>query len=417
MPVTLPNIILEGDNIPVLEGLRQKAKKCFEDKGLPTSKNESWKYTKIRDLNFEEYVFCEHKEHNCSCHNKTIFFEFSSYDIMFCNGQLCNKHFHLPNEIEIMSLLEAVKDKEAFAYLNKSFDMKNFPFAILNSAYLEQGVFIRVAKNYIADKPLALIYHTKADEKYMGHIHNVVVMESGAKIDLIEYYHYTGDIKSEYFNNIVNEFFISNGAKLNHYKLQNEAFKSTHIALNVANVKSKAKYESFCLQRGANLARNETIVNLLEEDADTVVNGAYIINGWANVDTTTQIRHMHEKTSSSQLIKGVVGGCAKGVFQGKIHIAPDAVKTNGYQLHKALLLSDEAVVNVKPELEIFADDVKCSHGSTCGEIDKEQMFYMRSRGISEDNAKQILINAFISELLDNIENTDIKCWMKNFSLF
>ena len=138
------------------------------------------------------------------------------------------------------------------------------------------------------------------------------------------------------------------------------------------------------------------------------------MDGWATIDTTTNIEHLHPNTTSGQLVKGVVNKYAKGVFRGKIHIAPNAINTKGNQLHKALILSDDAEIDVKPELEIFADDVKCSHGATCGELDKEQMFYLRSRGISEENAKQILIKAFVDEPFSTIDNQNIKDWMQNF---
>ncbi|MBQ8870007.1 MAG: Fe-S cluster assembly protein SufD [Alphaproteobacteria bacterium] len=396
---------------PILETLRQKGNSSFAKQGLPTSKNESFKYTKFRELNLDNFVFAK-QEHKCCCNEHKLGFD--AYEIVFCNGKLCHNHCSGLDKIEVLPLIDAIKDKTSQKYLNKSFDMDNFPFAALNNAYLEQGLFIRVAKDYVSDKPLALVYHLVANEKYFCNIHNVVVLENNAQLDLVEYYYHAGDIKAEYFNNVVNEFFISKNATLNHYKVQNDAFKAFHIALNVANVKQNGRYDSFCLQKGALLARNETVVKLLEEKAQTEVNGAYVINGWATADTSTYIEHLHSETYSNQLVKGVVGDYAKGVFQGKIYIAPDTAKINGYQLHKALLLSDDAVVNVKPELEIFADDVKCSHGSTCGEIDKEQMFYLRSRGISEQNAKQILITAFINELFNKISNPNIISWLKSF---
>ena len=137
------------------------------------------------------------------------------------------------------------------------------------------------------------------------------------------------------------------------------------------------------------------------------------MNGWATIDTTTNIYHNSADTKSSQLIKGVVGGEAKGVFQGKIHIAPNAICSEGNQLHKAILLSDKAEVDVKPELEIFADDVKCSHGAASGELDKEQLFYMQARGIGEDEAKQILIDAYINDVISLIGNEKVQDWFKN----
>lgn len=156
----------------------------------------------------------------------------------------------------------------------------------------------------------------------------------------MEYYCYDGAPKSCYFNNIVNEIYLGAGAELNHYKFQNEACKAAHIAFNAVRIKRNGVYNGFCLQKGADLGRNETRVQLLEEEAKAEVNAAYLMNGWATLDTTTDIEHLAEKTYSSQLIKGVVGGEAKGVFQGKIRIAPNAQKTEGQAAAQALLLSD-----------------------------------------------------------------------------
>ena len=150
----------------------------------------------------------------------------------------------------------------------------------------------------------------------------------------------------------------------------------------------------------------------LEEEAKAEVNAAYLMNGWATLDTTTDIEHLAEKTYSSQLIKGVVGGEAKGVFQGKIRIAPNAQKTEGRQLHKALLLSDTAEIDVKPELEIYADDVKCSHGAASGELDQEQLFYLRSRGIGEEEARQMLIDAYLTDVVARVDDPEIRDWLR-----
>lgn len=151
---------------------------------------------------------------------------------------------------------------------------------------------------------------------------------------------------------------------------------------------------------------------LKEEGASAEVNGAYLMNGWATLDTTTDIEHLAPCTVSHQLVKGVIGGDAKGVFQGRIHIAPGAVRTEGNQLHKALLLSDTAEVDVKPELEIFADDVKCSHGAASGELDEEQLFYMRSRGIGEEEARRLLIDAYLDDAISKIEDEKVAAWIK-----
>ena len=167
---------------------------------------------------------------------------------------------------------------------------------------------------------------------------------------------------------------------------------------------------SVSLQKENALARHESYINLLQEGACAEVDGAYRLNESGVSDITTNIRHLAPHTISNQLIKGVVAGKAKGVFQGQIHIAPDAQQTEGHQLHRALLLSDEGEVDCKPELEIFADDVKCSHGATCGDLDKEQMFYMQSRGICLEDARKILIEAYLQEVLNKIDSPEIAAW-------
>ena len=241
---------------------------------------------------------------------------------------------------------------------------------------------------------------------------NLIDVEKNSSVQIVETFCYDGKVKSTYFTNVVNEIHLAENSCLRHCKIQDEAFKAAHISFNAVDVKANGSYKSFCLQKGADMARNETYVLLSDEGARADVDAAYIMNGWATLDTTTNIKHLKPYTISSQLVKGVVGGQAKGVFQGKIHIAQNAVKTEGYQLHKAMLLSDDAEVDVKPELEIFADDVKCSHGSACGELDKEQLFYMQSRGISEDKAKQLLIDAYLNDVIAKVEDEKSREWIK-----
>ena len=423
----LQNACLQGAEIAKLEILREQGRAAFAEIGLPSPKTEAWKYTRVREVAGSDFVIkptddehcgcgehdcgCGEEHHHCSCGHAIL--PFDAYEIHFCNGKLKEDCFHLPDGVEVINLLDAAADGELFAHLNKSFEMSNFPFAALNTAYLEQGILLRVARDFCPDKPIALINHTHAENKIFANMRNVIVLENGAKATVVEYYHYSGAEKSEYFNNIVNEIFIGRNALLNHYKVQAEAFKAVHITLNAVAVKAGGKYESFCLQTGANLARQETHILLKEEQAEAEVDAVYKMNGWATLDTTTDIEHLASYTRSNQLVKGIVGGQAKGVFQGKIHIAPMAEKTEGYQLHRALLLSDTAEIDVKPELEIFADDIKCSHGAACGELDKEQMFYLQSRGISEEDARAILIQAFADEGINKIKDEQIREWIRS----
>ena len=435
----LPIIPLFGDDIPWLAGRRTQGRESF---CLPTAKTEAWKYTKLHTLQRDDFAYAPSKflqefegqcdDDHCSCcgehhedcacgdhcqcsHKPNLYIDlpFDAYQIHFNNGKFMPLYPALPLGVEVMTLMQAVVEGQAKNYIGKYLDLQKHPFAALNSAMLEEGLFINVDNNIKLSKPLVIIYHNNTSQPLVSNICNVFVAGKGSLLEIVEYYYHSGNEKDFYFNNIVNEFYLSPQAEIKHYKFQNESFKSAHIALNYVRAREGAFYKSFCLQKGADLARNETKIELIQENAGAQVDSAYIMNGWATIDTTTDIDHLSPKTSSNQLIKGVVGGEARGVFQGKISIAKDSQETEGYQMHKALLLSDTAEIDAKPELEIFADNVKCSHGSASGELDQDQLFYMRSRGIGENEAKQILIDAYLLEVINHIDNEQIKEWMRS----
>lgn len=428
MAELLQNVELFSANIPWLESLREKASRDFV---LPSAKTEAWKYTKLYSLEADDFVvlpskFLEEFEEiaqdcddcNCGCgcggcscdKNCYLPLPFDAYQLHFYNGKFVPIYPALPQGVEVITLMQAIVEGKIRSPMAR--DLADYPFAVLNNAYVEEGLFIFVDKDVVVDRPFVLVNHSNYQENVISNLRNIIILEEGAKLEFLEYYKYSGEEKSRYFNNIVNQIYLGKNSELLHYKLQNEAYKAVHIALNIADVGFGASYNSVCLQQGADLGRNESIVNLLQEYAKTEVNSAYIMNGWAILDTTSDIRHLSPKTYSSQIVKGVVGGEARGVFQGKIHIAPLAIETEGRQQHRAILLSDKAEIDVKPELEIFADNVKCSHGAACGELDKEQLFYMRSRGIGEDQAKKILIDAYLDDVLNRINNLAIRDWLK-----
>lgn len=408
----LQQVKLIGDEIPWLRKMRASGRAAFERAGIPTPKTEAWKYTKPNRFLNTDFTFLPQGGSQLPLQKTDL--PFASYKIYFENGVFNPVLSELPEGIEVIPLIEAIMLQPSLrAKIGILADIDRHPFAALNAAYLNEGIYIHIDSNVNITKPVALIYHTVGDsQNVMYNLRNLVIVDENASVELVEYFCYDGKIKSSYLMNVVNEIYIGNGASLCHYKLQDEAYKAGHLALNAVRVNASGRYKSFCLQKGADLARNESKVILAEERASAEVDAAYIMKGWATIDTTTDIEHLKPCTHSSQLVKGVVGGQAKGVFQGKIHIAPDAVKTEGYQLHKAMLLTDEAEIDVKPELEIFADDVKCSHGAACGQLDPEQLFYMRSRGIGEEEAKQLLIDAYLNDVIAKVDNEKICHWIK-----
>lgn len=421
----LQNTTLWGENIPWLCALREKGADVFTRLGVPGAKVEDWKYTKPRLLTADDFVLPEAPaQHACSCGcggrcdedcgcRRNI--QLDAYQIHFENGFWHPEHNHFPEGVTVLPLDEAIADNEdCRRYLGKIADIETAPFAALNAAYLENGVFINIARGVKLDKPLVIICHTCAGGRNLFYnLRNLVIMESGAEAEIIEYFHYDGIEKSRYFANVVNEIMVGKNAVLKHYKCQDDAYKAAHVSLSAVQVKAGGRYQNFCLQKGADMGRNEVRVKLQDKGAEARVDAAYKMSGWATLDTTTVIEHLSPETRSEQLVKGVVDGEAKGVFQGKIHIAPNAIHTEGRQLHKALLLSDTAEIDCKPELEIFADDVKCSHGAASGELDEEQLFYMRSRGIDEDEARRILVEAFLDDVLIKIDSEPVRNWLKS----
>lgn len=404
----LKKVNLLGDNIPWLSDFRSQGREIFAKSGIPNAKVEAWKYTKPNM--FFDNDFTANTTAISNSYKPKL--PFDCYKICFINGIFSPQASEMPQEIDILPIIEAVMfHPEIRQFIGGLADAKKYPFAALNAAYLNEGAYIHVSNTL--DKPIAIVYHfTGANNMPMFNWRNVIMLDDNVKAEIIEYYNYDADLKACYFNNTVNEIYVGENAELSHYKVQNDTFKAINIALQTVKVAKCGIYNSFCLQKGADLARNESHVNLIAEQATAQVNAAYIMNGWAVLDTTTDIEHSACNTYSSQLVKGVVGEQAKGVFQGKIHIAPNCIKTEGYQQHRALLLSDEAEVDVKPELEIFADDVKCTHGSAIGQLDAEQLFYMRSRGLDEETAKQMLIEAYLDEVIAKVDNEKIAIWIK-----
>ena len=405
------HIALFGENIPWLEGLREKARTAFLDSGLPTAKTEAWKYSYI-NKNVFETLQKDDTPHQCDGHcHKDEKLPFAAYQIKYCNGKLTHIAHDLPRGVIVYPLYEAIENGEIKPYLNKLFALRDFPFAALNTAFLEEGLLIIITKGTVLDKPLYLHYHQHAGINRWCNIRNILAVEKDAQITLIE--HFDAEGGAQYFNNVVNELYVGNNSALHHYKVQNEAAKSYHVALNCVQIKSGGKYNEFVAHSECALARTENYVCLTQEKASAQINGVYDLRQNGVSDITSNIRHLAPQTSSNQLVKGVLDGSARGVFQGQIHIAPDAQQTTGYQLHRALLLSENAEVDCKPELEIYADDVKCSHGATSGDLDAEQLFYMQSRGIPLEIAKKILVQAYLSEVLNKIEDSAVAKWIKS----
>jgi len=236
------------------------------------------------------------------------------------------------------------------------------------------------------------------------HPRHTIHLDPGSRLTLLE----TAIGEGTYLNNLVTEIHIADGAHLSHVRLQDEAAGAFHIATIYADVAANGTYDGFTLNLGARVTRTEIRATLSGPRATAHMNGAQLLSGAQHADFTSVVRHAEPSGTSRQTVKNVLGGRSRGVFQGRIEVARHAQKTDGYQMNQALLLSPDAEIDTKPELEIFADDVKCSHGATVGELDADQMFYLRARGIPEAEARAILVRAFLTEALEAVANDTIR---------
>ena len=414
----IKNIPLFLDDKPSVYALRETAKKTLQETGFPTAKTEAWKYTNIApilksnlDINIEETP-CEH---DCCCHKNKSLLGFPFIEICFCKGKLHVEEYNTPKGLTITPLPLALYEDDYKKYIFKSFELEKHPFAALNGIYLEQGICITVEKNTKISNPIIIKYNQNHCENLQMHIHNLIILEKNSQLDLIE--EVESDKNSLHLTNIVNEIYLKSEAHLNHYKAQKESSQAYHISLNAVKSQSKSSYLQFYFSNGAKISRQETFINLEQEGSKAEIYSAYKAKKDCLSDITTNINHLTKETYSNQYAKAVLEKESSATFQGKIHIAPNAVKTSGTQLHKALYLDENALLNCKPELEIYADDVKCSHGASCGEIDKEQLFYLNSRGINKETATHMLIDAHLDEIFSFIPNKNIQDYFLSSNIF
>ena len=314
----------------------------------------------------------------------------------------------LPAGVTLLPLSEAIREDEQSlsAHLGHLAEEEENPFADLNTAFLDDGLVLRLEPGAVLDRPVHLVsVGAVADRPLAFFPRLLVVLGKDAKATLFESH---AGLGGTYFSNSVMEAMLGEGAHLEHYKLQNESHEAFHIANTRVSVAAGGFYDGFVLQTGSRLARNEVQVTLNGENARCHLNGAYLGAGRQHLDSTTFIDHAVPDCASREVYKGVLDERAHGVFQGKILVRRDAQRTDGHQLNRALLLSREAEVNAKPELEIYADDVKCSHGATVGELAEEQLFYLQARGIDRAAARALLIEAYVQETLDEMGNAEAR---------
>tara|TARA_E500000331_G_scaffold288497_1_gene283948 strand:+ start:4013 stop:5377 length:1365 start_codon:yes stop_codon:yes gene_type:complete len=408
---------LPGSGVKWLDSIRRCGMEEFRAQGLPTGRTEDWKYTRLRSL--EDTIFrpATLEDGEVDVNQLPTLFSGDSMvpRIVFVNGCLKTEFScmdNLPDGVTVDSLRGAMdRDPEWFAsHLGQVGCIDGNPLVALNTAMMNSGAVVRVHKDTAVEKPIEMIFVAGLTNGPVAYYpRNLIVMDEGADATFIQ--HHTGLGGGPYFVNSVTEIEVSGNARLRHYSVQNENVEATHLASIHVRVGCDATYEAFCMSTGGRLSRNESFVRLEGSGGHCGLNGAYMMRGKEHCDNTTLIEHMVPYTSCREVFKGVLDDESRSVFQGKITVHKDAQKTDGRMLSKTLLLSDRAEIDTKPELEIYADDVKCAHGATTGQLNTEALFYLRSRGIPDALARSLLVESFIAEAIEEISHLDVRAAM------
>ncbi|HLK67033.1 MAG TPA: Fe-S cluster assembly protein SufD [Bryobacteraceae bacterium] len=341
---------------PWIQGLREAAFRRFSELGFPTTHDEEWRFTSVAPIARRQWM------------------------------NLSREPSSLPAEVQ--------------RHLAQYAPQTN-PFVALNTAFLRNVVFHVVPAGKVLETPIGITYETEGDVAV--HPRTLILVGANAQCTIVETYKGAG----QYFTNPVTEIVVGDGAVVDHYKIQQEDPRAYHIATMQVQLGRSANFSSHSISLGGALVRND-VGAVLSEGTEATLNGLYIVNGTQHIDNHTVIDHAKPHGTSHEMYKGILDGKANAVFNGRIIVRKDAQKTDSKQTNKNLVLSDDAVINTKPELQILADDVRCTHGATIGQLDAESLFYMQSRGIGKSDARNLLTYAFAQDIVDRVKIQSLK---------
>ena len=395
-----------------LASLRNDAFSCFDRLGFPTTRLEEWRFTNVAPIAEKPFVApTTGTDYTRADLDARHLPRLGGPELVFVNGTFApalSTTDGLPAGVRTLSLATVLAhdhedEAETFAlHLGHLARIESQAFTALNTAFLRDGAVIEVASGVVVETPIHLLFVTRSGaEPVLSQPRVLVVAGANSQVRVVE--SHTGDGETPYLSNTVTEIVVGDHAVVDHYTLVREADAAFRIGSLHVTLGRASNFSSHAITLGGAIVRNETRVVLAGEGGECTLNGLYLANGRQLVDNQTTIDHAQPHCDSHELYKGILDGRSRAVFNGKIVVRLDAQKTDAKQSNKALLLSEDAQITTKPQLEIFADDVKCTHGATVGQLDQDSLFYLRSRGLSRDQARQLLTHAFAADLLGHIK--------------
>ncbi|HYD17248.1 MAG TPA: Fe-S cluster assembly protein SufD [Patescibacteria group bacterium] len=386
-----------------IKALRSTGAESFAQTGLPTPAWEGWQYTNLRALNPAKFHYT----------SEPVKFDatkipaplLGTHRIVLVNGQYQPSLSSLPTHVTVMSVMEAAEKKvegleEQLVTLG---DLAQMPLVALNAAYTRDGFVMQVARGKDVTEPVEVLYYNAGRE---AAAYPRVLYKLGENSGLAVIERHCGE--GEYLANSYAAISLESASRMRFYRFEEESDKAFHFSHVTVQQQKDSSFEGFSLASGGRLAREEFRLQLIDKAISSSIGGTYLMRGQQSHDFTVLADHFEPDGKSVQLFKGVVDDQARAVFQGKIHVRRSAQKTDGYQSHHALLLSATAEASAKPELEIYADDVKCSHGATAGQLNPEALFYLRSRGIPLSDAKSLMVESFLAGAIEKVSHEQVR---------
>jgi Fe-S cluster assembly protein SufD len=407
-----------ADEHSPLSRLREAAMSRFAQLGFPSTHDEEWRFTNIAPLtqvNFQPAGDSVPKQLTTLKLDRLTYGAWDCDRLVFVNGAFAPDLSNPPAGWKTSgnSLREALEQnpQSLEPFLAKYADYEDHAFVALNTAFLDDGAFINIPRNQVVDKPIHLVFvSVPGREPTMVHSRTLIVAGVNSQATIVESYVSFGNEGT--FTNAVTEIILEENASIDHYKIQRENQQTFHVATLQVQQNRSSRFSSHSITTGGSLARNDVNAVLDGAGCECTLNGLYMATGKQLIDNHTRIDHAKPHCTSHELYKGILDDQSRGVFNGKIYVHQDAQKTDAKQTNKTLLLSEDAVIDTKPQLEIFADDVKCTHGATIGRLAEEAIFYLRSRGIGQEDARSLLTFAFANDIIGRVKVEPIRAHLE-----
>ena len=396
-----------------LHDVRTTAIKNFEDKGFPTKKDEAWKYTSLNAILKNDFTVFPKEENNIQYSDVKKYFlhEIDTYKVVFIDG-IFSSHLSSTTHdgIDVCLMASALSRPKYKMVIDTYFNQianKDDSLTSLNTAFANEGAYINIPKSKVADKPIEIMYFSTGNEAaLLVQPRNLVIVGENSHVQIIERHQSLNE--NPVLTNSVTEIFAKKRAIVDYYKIQNDTLEANLIDNTYVSQQKESHVSVHTFSFGGNLTRNNLNFYHFGERLTSTLNGITIIGEKQHVDHYTLVKHSAPNCESFQDYKGIYSGSSTGAFNGKAYLEKEAQKTNAFQKSNNILLSDKATINAKPQLEIFADDVKCSHGCTVGQLDETALFYMQQRGIPKKEAKALLMYAFSNAVIENIKIPELK---------